>query len=127
MQGLPNVIALPPPAPKPISTARPGTTHPVRRVLAEDKLEMQEVVLEPVEVHAQPEGWRKISEERPSQLDWAAPKIIKSVLIRARYVKAERFALAPLPPQPIEQGMVGLGLPAQILVSKFEHHLTLYR
>jgi len=53
------------------------------------------------------EGWKKISEERTSQLDWVAPKIIKRVLIRPRYVKAERFAIAPLPPQPIEQGMVG--------------------
>lgn len=71
--------------------------------------------------------WRKISEERTSQLDWVAPKIIKRVIIRPRYVKAERFALAPLPPQPIEQGMVGPGLLAQILVSKFEYHLPLYR
>jgi len=127
LQGLPNVIALPTPAPKPISTTRSGTPHPVRRMLAEDKLETQEIVLEPAEVQAQPEGWRKISEERTSQLDWVAPKIIKRVIIRPRYVKAERFALAPLPPQPIEQGMVGPGLLAQILVSKFEYHLPLYR
>jgi transposase len=127
LHGLPNVIALPTPAPKPIATTRPGTPHPVRRVLAEDKLETQEIVLEPAEVQAQPEGWRKISEERTSQLDWVAPKIIKRVIIRPRYVKAERFALAPLPPQPIEQGMVGPGLLAQILVSKFEYHLPLYR
>jgi hypothetical protein len=25
------------------------------------------------EVQAQPEGWKKISEERTSQLDWVAP------------------------------------------------------
>jgi hypothetical protein len=42
-------------------------------------------------------------------------------------VKQERFALAPLPPQPIEQGMVGPGLLAQILVSKYEYHQPLYR
>jgi hypothetical protein len=47
--------------------------------------------------------WQKISEERTSQLDWVAPKIIKRVFIRPRYVKQERFALAPLPPQPIKQ------------------------
>jgi transposase len=57
--------------------------------------------------------------ERTSQLDWVAPKIIKRVFIRPRYVKAECFALAPLPPQPIERGMVGPGLLAQILVSKW--------
>jgi len=96
-------------------------------MLAEDKLETQEIVIEPVEVQAQPEGWRKISEERTSQLEWVAPKIIKRVFIRPRYVKAERLALAPLPPQPIEQGMVGPGLLAQILVSKYEYHQPLYR
>ena len=78
-------------------------------MLAEGNLETFETVLEPEEVQAQPEGWKKISEERTSQLDWVAPKIIKRVLIRPRYVKAERFAIAPLPPQPIEQGMVGPG------------------
>jgi hypothetical protein len=39
LQGLPNVIALPMPEPKPASASRPGTPHPVRRMLAEDKLE----------------------------------------------------------------------------------------
>jgi transposase len=127
LQGLPNVITLPVPETKPAIVSRSGTSHPVRRMLAEDKLETLEIVIEPEEVQVQPDGWKKISEERTSQLDWVAPKIIKRVLIRPRYVKAERFALAPLPPQPIEQGMVGPGLLAQILVSKYEYHQPLYR
>jgi transposase len=127
LQGLPNVIELPTPEHKPAVVSRSGTPHPVRRMLAEDKLETQEIVIEPAEVQAHPEGWKKISEERTGQLDWVAPKIIKRVIIRPRYVKAERFALAPLPPQPIEQGMVGPGLLTQILVSKYEYHQPLYR
>jgi transposase len=127
LQGLANVVTLPTPEPKPFASSRNGTPHPVRRMLAEDKLETHEIVIEPEEVQAHPEGWKKISEERTSQLDWVAPKIIKRVFIRPRYVKAERFALSPLPPQPIEQGMVGPGLLAQILVSKYEHHLPLCR
>jgi transposase len=126
-QGLANVVTLPTPEPKPVGTSRNGTPHPVRRMLSEDKLETYEIVIEPEEVQAQPEGWKKISEERTSQLDWVAPKIIKRVFIRPRYVKAEQFALAALPPQPIEQGMVGPGLLAQVLVSKYEYHLPLYR
>jgi len=128
LQGLPNVITLPAAvnqsAPRPCPT---GQVHSVRRVLAEDKLETQEIVIEPEEVQAQPEGWRKISEERTSQLDWVAPKIIKRVIIRPRYVKQERFALAPLPPQPIEQSMAGAGLLAHILVQKYADHLPLFR
>jgi len=127
LQGLPNVIVLPPPESKAVTATRNGGSHPVRRMLAEDRLETHETVIEPEEVQAQPEGWKKISEERTSQLDWVAPKIIKRVLIRPRYVKAERFVIAPLPPQPIEQGMVGPGLLAQILVSKYEYHQPLYR
>ena len=127
LQGLPNVITLPVAETKTITATRIGVAHPVRRMLVEDKLETQEIVIEPEEVQAQPEGWKKISEERTSQLDWVAPKIIKRVYIRPRYVKQERFALAPLPPQPIEQGMVGPGLLAQILVSKYEYHQPLYR
>jgi hypothetical protein len=109
LQGLPNVIALPTPEPKPAAASRLGTPHPVRRMLAEDKLETPEIVIEPEEVKVQPDGWKQISEERTSQLDWVAPKIIKRVFIRPRYVKAECFAIAPLPPQPIEQGMVWPG------------------
>ncbi len=127
LQGLPNVIALPTPETKPAAASRPGTPHPVRRMLAEDKLETQEIVIEPIEVQAQPDGWKKISEERTSQLDWVAPKIIKRVFIRPRYVKAECFAIAPLPPQPIEQGMVGPALLAQVVVNKFEYHQPLFR
>ena len=110
-----------------MTATRNGAAHPVRRMLVEDKLETQEIVIEPEEVQSHPEGWKKISEERTSQLDWVAPKIIKRVFIRPRYVKQERFALAPLPPRPIEQGMVGPGLLAQILVSKYEYHQPLYR
>lgn len=127
LAGLSNVIALPTPQPQPASPVRHGHSHPVRRTLAEDQLETQEIVIEPEEVQAQPEGWRKISEERTTQLDWVAPKIIKRVIVRPRYVKAERFALAALPPQPIEQGMAGPGLLAQIAVSKYEYHQPLYR
>ena len=127
LQGLPNVITLPTTETKTTTPTRNGVAHPVRRMLAEDKLETEEIVIEPAEVQARPDGWKKISEERTSQLDWVAPKIIKRVFIYPRYVKQERFALAPLPPQPIEQGMVGPGLLAQILVSKYEYHQPLYR
>ena len=39
LQGLPNVIVLPTPNPEPAAASRSGTSHPVRRMLAEDKLE----------------------------------------------------------------------------------------
>lgn len=129
LQGLPAVIELPAaarpePAPRRSSDS---ASHSVRRVLADEKLETRETVIEPEEVKAQPEGWRKISEERTTLLDWEPGKFFKQVIIRPRYVKAEQFALAPLPPQPVEQGMAGAGLLAEVIVKKYEHHQPLYR
>src|ERR1039458_544905 len=45
LQGLPNVIALPAPEPRPAAASRLGTPHTVRRMLAEDKLETHEIVI----------------------------------------------------------------------------------
>jgi len=130
LQGLPALIELPrvQAAPAAQLSRNPESIRgPARRVLAEDKLETRQVVIEPEEVKAQPEGWRKISEEKTTLLDWEPGKLFKQVIIRPRYVKNEQFALAKLPPQPIEQGMVGPGLLAEVLVKKFEHHQPLYR
>lgn len=127
LQGLPNVVVMPTPESKPAPQRQPGKSHPVRRVLSEDKLETKEVVLEPEEIQAQPQGWKKISEERTEQLEWVPPRIIKNVIVRPRYVKQESFAIAPLPPQPIEQSMATASLLAHILVDKYEYHLPLYR
>ncbi len=65
---------LPAPESKTTMAARHGTVHPVRRMLAEDKLDTHETVIGPEEVQAHPESWKKISDERTSQLDWVAPK-----------------------------------------------------
>jgi hypothetical protein len=56
LQGLPNVTTLPAAAPKTTTATRNGVAHPVRRMLAEDKLETQEIVIEPEEVQIQPNG-----------------------------------------------------------------------
>ena len=84
LQGLPNVIALPVPERRPVAASRLGRPHPVRRMLAEDKLETHEIVIEPEEVKAQPDGWKKISEERTSQLDWVAYPRSSNALSSAR-------------------------------------------
>ena len=128
LQGLPAMVVAPKAqASTPARLRSNGGEHPVRRVLCEDKLETVEIVLEPEEVKVQPQGWTKISEERTTLLDWQPGKFFRQIIIRPRYVKEQTFALAPLPPQPVPQGMVGPGLLAQILVNKYEHHLPLYR
>jgi regulator of replication initiation timing len=127
LQGLPALVVLSKAQTQPGPQRLKPSTHPVRRVLAEDKLPTIEIVLEPDEVKVEPQGWVKISEERTTVLDWEPGKFLRQIIIRPRYVKNERFALAELPPQPIPQGMVGPGLLAQMMVSKYEHHQPLYR
>ena len=132
LQGLelPQVTAPAPQSQTPATGGQPrrnNGAHPVRRVLDSDKLETRETVLEPEEVKAQPEDWRKISEERTTLLDYEPGKFFKQVIVRPRYVRNEEFALAPLPPQPIEQSMAGAGLLSHVVVTKFEQHVPLYR
>ena len=66
LRGLANVVTLPTPEPKLVASSRNGTPHPVRRVLAEDKLETHEIVIEPEEVQAHPEGWKRSARNVPA-------------------------------------------------------------
>jgi len=129
LQGLPATVEVPQATLKSQTKGSPrqGQEHPVRRALAEGDLDTEEVGREPKEVQDNPEGWRQVSEERTEQLDWVAARIIRRVFVRPRYVRAEKFALAPLPPQPIDKGMVGPGLLSQILINKYDYHQPLYR
>ena len=90
-------------------------------------LETERVVLEPIEVQQQPAGWRKLGEEVTEELDWKPAKFIKRLYIRPKYVNAERIVIAPLPARLIEKGLPGAGLLTQVIVSKYEDHLPLYR
>jgi regulator of replication initiation timing len=79
LQGLPNVVEMPVPEAKPSAAPRAGQSHPARRVLAEDRLETEEIVIEPEEVKAQPEGWKQISltsrrNERKHRFHWGFAK-----------------------------------------------------
>jgi transposase len=102
------------------------TGRPVRQSLPAH-LETERVVLEPVEVQQQPEGWRKLGEEITEELDWKPAQFIKRLYIRPKYANAERIIIAPLPARLIDKGLPGAGLLTQVLVSKYEDHLPLYR
>ncbi len=109
------------PAPTRTTAARPG------RQPLPAHLETERVVLEPEEVRQQPEGWRKLGEEVTEELDWKPAQFIKRLYIRPKYANAERIVIAPLPARLIEKGLPGAGLLTQVIVSKYEDHLPLYR
>jgi transposase len=125
--GLPAVLEEPVaevPTPKPAAPARPRQP---RRALDDERLPTRETVIEPDEVSADPQGWTRLGEERTSQLDFEPGKLFRHVIVRPRYVRREEFAIAPLPAQPIDKGMVGAGLLAWLLINKFVDHVPLHR
>lgn len=111
---------------KPAPTRTVAVARPTRQPLPAH-LETERVVLEPEEVKQQPEGWRKLGEEVTEELDWKPAKFIKRLYIRPKYANAERIVIAPLPARLIEKGLPGAGLLTQVVVSKYEDHLPLYR
>lgn len=138
------------PAPLPPPALKEPRSKPVRQPLPSHLLE-ERVVLEPEEVKAQPEQWKKIGEEVTEELDWKPAQFIKRLYIRPKYVKrptpaSEKAAdlvgeavaalsgkeesevrIAPLPSRLIEKGWPGAGLLAQVVISKYVDHLPLYR
>lgn len=129
LAGLPTVLeeaVKPAPTPKPVPST-PARPRSPRRALDDARLPTRETVIEPSEVLDDPEGWVRVGEERTTQLDYDPGQLLRHVIIRPRYVRRSQFALAPLPAQPIDKGMVGAGLLAWILTSKFVDHVPLHR
>ena len=121
-------------APRVSATSRPQTYHrtkstvgtkPPSRKLLPAHLPRVEVVLKP---DADTSAMKKIGEQISEELDYQPAKLFVRRYIRPRYVSEdERFHIAPLPNRPIDKGMPGPGLLAQILMDKFCDHLPVYR
>jgi transposase len=97
---------------------------PVRQSFP-DHLPRIDVVLEPEEDVS---AMRKVGEEITEELDLEPARLFVRRYIRPRYVSAEEsFHIAALPARPIEKGIPGPGLLAQIIADKFVYHLPFYR
>ena len=72
----------------------------------------------------------EIGEEKSEQLEFvpASFKVIENLRVKyaCRHCE-ENVAIAAKPPQPIEKGLPGPGLLAQVVLSKYGDHLPLYR
>lgn len=88
-------------------------------------------VLDPPEVTANPDAFRKISEEVSELFDYEPGRVLRRRTVRRVWVKRTdpnaAPLIAPLPPKLLERGILGPGLLAQILVSKYGDHLPLCR
>lgn len=97
---------------------------PVRQSFP-DHFPRVDVVLEPEEDVS---SMRKIGEEVTEELDLEPARLFVRRYIRPRYVSQEEsFHIAELPARPIDKGIPGPGLLAQIIVDKFVYHLPFYR
>jgi len=104
--------------------------RPLSERIPED-LPVEEVVIEPEEVLAEPEAFRRIGEEVTEELDVVPTKFFKRRTIRPKYVrKADRSlppVVAPAPKRIIDNSYASAGLLANIVLAKYADHLPLYR
>ena len=104
--------------------------HPGRLPLP-DHLPVEEIVIEPEEDTT---DMKCIGKEVTDQLELIPAKLFIKRYIRPKYIKAEdveslsfKGVIADLPVFPIEKGIAGPGLLAQIMIDKFVDHLPIYR
>lgn len=106
------------------TVAQPTATPPSRKLLPAH-LPRVEVILEPDEDTT---VMKKIGEQISEELEYEPAKLFVRRYVRPRYVsEEEEFHMASLPNRPIDKGIPGPGLLAQILMDKFVDHLPVYR
>lgn len=137
-------------SPKVQAESRRSRKKAVRKPLP-GHLPVERVVIEPQEVIEHPGLWRKIGEEITEELDWKPAQFLKRLYIRPKYVKrtppksaegadsvgraiediygaeGSEVVIGAMPSRLIEKGLPGAGLLAQVVISKYEDHLPLYR
>lgn len=104
--------------------------HPGRLPLP-DHLPVEEIVIEPKEDTT---GMKCIGKEVTDQLELIPAKLFIKRYIRPKYIKPQdeetltyKGVIADLPVFPIEKGIAGPGLLAQVMIDKFVDHLPIYR
>lgn len=113
---------------------RTVTTREKRPVPAEafkDLPVAQTIEIVPAEVQADPALYERIGEERTFEIDVRPPALVKREIVRLKFrhkLDATRPpVIAPAPARPVAGGYASAGLLAWIVLSKYVHHLPLYR
>ncbi|MEE9367251.1 MAG: transposase [Pontiella sp.] len=114
-----------------VAPPRKKRTHkPLAERIPKD-LPVEEVVIEPAEVLAEPEAFKRIGEEVTEELDVVPTKFFKRRTVRPKYVRIADRSLppmvAPAPKRIIENSYASAGLLVHIVLGKYADHLPLYR
>ncbi|NPD48278.1 IS66 family transposase [Lentimicrobium sp. S6] len=104
--------------------------HPGRLALP-SHLPVEEIIIEPKEDTSE---MKCIGKEVTEQLELVPSKLYIKRYIRPKYIKVQdketqtcKGIIADLPVFPIEKGIAGSGLLAQIMIDKFVDHIPIYR
>ena len=107
-----------------------NTTVTHKRLPLPAHLERVVITIEPKEDVS---GLKKIGEEITEELEWKPGKLFVNKYVRPKYAKPEtpemtqEILIGELPSRPIEKGIPGPGLLAQIIIDKYVDHLPCYR
>lgn len=99
---------------------------PTGRMKLPADLPREQVILEPDEDIT---GMKKIGEEITEELERIPGKLFVRQYVRPKYAKpqGEGIVIADLPARPIDKGIAGPGLLAQIIIDKYTDHLPVHR
>jgi transposase len=89
-------------------------------------LPREEVVIEPTEDVT---GWNKIGQEVTEELERIPGKLFVRRYVRPKYARpdGQGVVIGELPSRPIDKGIPGPGLLAQIFIDKYTDHLPVHR
>jgi transposase len=108
----------------------PASTKTARRPRLAEHLPVVEEFIDPPEVLADPDAFRRIGEERTEQLDYTPGRFFQRHTVRRKYVrKKDPGAVPVIAPLTILQDrcVAAPALLAHIIVAKYCDHLPLYR
>lgn len=103
----------------------------IRTALLPAGLPVEETIINPAEVDAAPDQWRRIGEESTERLERTPGRLFILRIVRPTWVRVEQPYAAPVtapaPAQVIESSMFGPGFLADLVLGKYLYHQPLYR
>jgi transposase len=112
-----------------VEVLKPVTKRPDKQQRRErwpKELAVEQEIIEPEEVRANPEAFRCIGEEITEMLDYRPAKFFRRQIIRRKFVHKQQTELSPIIaalPESLQQRCIAApGLLAQVIVSKYCDH-----
>lgn len=117
--------------PAAVEAPEPARKRQPRRPRYPENLPVEEEIIDPEPVKANPSLFRQIGEQVSEQLDYEPGRFKIKRQVRRTFVKRNDPDAVPttaaLPPKLLERGMMAPGLLAHVVVGKYADHLPLYR